>query len=115
MHLCLVLVFFYLLKWKKFNAFLPTFHFVSNSQRYTITIPGDFPLKLTELFFCGVLFDDIAVVDVLSAELYEMDIFDVFALAFRFADDPFNFFCHRGIGPLLMSPSIMNALLISFI
>lgn len=100
---------------KKFNVFPPTFHFVPNSQLHAITIPGDFPLKLTELFFCGVLFDDIAVVDVLSAELYEMDIFDVFALALRFADDPFNFFCHRGIGPLLMSPSIMNALLISFI
>lgn len=77
-------------------------------------VPGDFPLKLTELFFCGVLFDDAAaVVDALNAELYEMDIFDVFALAFRFTVDPFNFFCHRGIGPLVMSPSIMNALLIS--
>lgn len=76
-------------------------------------LPGDFPLKLTDEFFCGVLFDDIAVVDVLNTELYETDIFDVFALAFRFADDPFNFFCQRGIGPLLISPSIMNALLIS--
>lgn len=78
-------------------------------------IPGDFPLKLTAAcgVFCGVLFDEIAVVDVLNAELYETDIFDVFALAFKLADDPFNFFCHRGIGPLPISPSIMNALLIS--
>lgn len=78
------------------------------------TIPGDFPLKLTVLFFCGVLFDG-AVVDVLKMELYEIDIFDVFALAFRFADDTFNFFCHLGTGPLLMSPSIIRALFISFI
>lgn len=76
-------------------------------------LPGDFPLKLTVLFFCGVLFDADAVVDVLNTELYETDIFDVLALALRLADDPFNFFCHLGIGPLLISPSIMNALLIS--
>lgn len=77
-------------------------------------VPGDFPLKFTDVFFCGVLFVVDAVVDVLNTELYETEIFDVFALAFRFADDPFNFFCHLGIGPLLISPSIMNALLISF-
>lgn len=83
-------------------------------HRNKIKVPGDLPLKFTGPFFCGVLFDAAAaVVDVLNIELYDTDIFDVFALAFKFADDPFNFFCHLGTGPLLISPSIMNALLIS--
>lgn len=90
--------------------------------RYEIYhLPGDlpgvfFPLKFTEEFFCGVLFVADAVIDVLNTELYEIDIFDVlFMLAFNVVADEFNFFCHLGNGPRVISPSIVNALLISFI
>lgn len=85
-------------------------------------VPGDLPgvlllpLKLTPAFFCGVLLVmDIDSV-VLSAELYEIEIFDVFAaLALSAALDAFIFFCHRGAGPRKISPSIFRTLFISFI
>lgn len=84
-------------------------------------IPGDLPgvlllpLKFTPEFFCGVLFIDIDS-DVLNAELYEMEIFDVFApLTLSAAFDAFVFFCHLGAGPRKISPSIFRTLLISFI
>lgn len=84
--------------------------------------PGDFPgvrllpLKLTPVFFCGVLLVMDIDNDVLNAELYEIEIFDVFAvLALSAALDAFIFFCHLGAGPRKISPSIFKILFISFI
>lgn len=80
------------------------------------TAPGDFRLKLTGLYFGSGLSNAAAVAVVvvaLDTELFEANIFDVFALAFRFPDDPFNPFCCRSLGEfvnLLISSSIINGI-----
>lgn len=84
-----------------------------------VFLPGDlpgvfFPLKFTVAVFCGVLLVVVAPnAEQFIAELNDTDIFDVLMLPLSVAADAFNFFCHRGAGPFI-SPSIVNALFISF-